>query len=70
MLSVSNSPVGATVPWQSAPGVSDYLQSTTNPGVLPFTSMQSTLVGQVGSTNYLDAGATNGGSIFYRVGVQ
>jgi hypothetical protein len=70
MLSVSSGPAGATITWQSAPSITYYLQSTTNPGVQPFTSIQSNLVGQVGSTNYLDPSATNGGSILYRVGVQ
>jgi predicted outer membrane repeat protein len=70
MLSVSNSPAGATVFWQSSPQVTYYIQSTTNPGVQPFTSIQSNLVGQFASTYFIDASATNGGSMLYRVGVQ
>jgi hypothetical protein len=70
MLGVSNSPAGTTVAWQSSPGFLYYLQATTNPGVQPFTSIRSNLYVTTTATNYFDASATNGGSVFYRVGVQ
>jgi hypothetical protein len=70
LISVSNSPSGSTVIWQSASGVSYYLQQTTNLAIQPFSSIVSNLVGQSGSTSFMDTSATNGGSMFYRVGVQ
>ncbi len=62
---------GVKVTWQSVNTRIYYLQRATNllspPG---FTSIQSNLVGQAGSTSYTDSSATNGGPYFYRVGVQ
>ena len=70
ILSVSNTVSGATVTWQSVPGTSYCVQQTTNPDAQSFSSIASNLVGQTGVASFTDAGATNVGSVFYRVGVQ
>ena len=64
----SNSISGITVTWQSVNTRTYYLQSSTNLPV--FTAIASNLVGQAGTTSYLDTTATNDAPYFYRVGVQ
>ncbi|MEJ0089720.1 MAG: choice-of-anchor Q domain-containing protein [Limisphaerales bacterium] len=65
----ANTLAGVTVTWQSVSNRTYYLQASTNL-TAQFISIQSNLVGQTGSTSYVDMTATNGASYFYRVGVQ
>jgi len=71
MLTPSNTASGITVQWQSVSGIVYYLQRSTNLSVEPtFSSAQSNLVGQAGTTIYTDTNASGRGPVFYRVGVQ
>jgi hypothetical protein len=71
MATVTNGTPGLRVTWQSVPSRRYWLDRATNLMSLPaFLNLKSNLNGQVGTTTYTDPTATNGGSSYYRVGVQ
>lgn len=67
----TNNPSGLVVSWQSVDTRMYFLQCSTNLGMQPaFSTIQSNIVGQVGTTSYIDTNAAGNGPFFYRIGVQ
>jgi hypothetical protein len=71
LLSPSNTTSGITLHWQSVSGKTYGLQRSTNLSLQPaFSSIQSNIVGQAGTTGFTDTNATGPGPYFYRIAVQ
>jgi hypothetical protein len=67
----TNNPTGVALTWQSVNTRTYYLQRASNPAAQsPFSSIQSNIAGQVGTTSYMDTNLTGNGPFLYRVGVQ
>jgi hypothetical protein len=61
---------GVTVQWQSVTGKTYFIQRSSDLSVpSSFSTLQSNIPGQAGTTTYNDATAAGSGPFFYRVGV-
>ncbi len=70
VLTVTNSPTGASVTWQSVSTRSYWLERTEGFDLAtPFQVVATNINGAAGTKTILDTGAKNAGPVFYRVGV-
>jgi hypothetical protein len=71
MLAPTYGASGVTVTWQSVTNRSYYLQRSLDLSAQsPFLNVRSNIVGQAGTTTYIDTNSVGAGLFFYRVGVQ
>jgi hypothetical protein len=69
--SPANNPAGLTLSWLSVTNRNYFVQRSLDLGTQPgFSTIQSNIVGQSGTTTYTDTNMVGGGPFFYRVGVQ
>jgi hypothetical protein len=69
LLSAVPAGTNLTVSWQSVAGVNYSLERSANLAA-SFTLLATNIVGQAGTTSYVDTNATGAGPFFYRVGVK
>jgi hypothetical protein len=71
LLSVTRAGTNVTVTWQSVTGASYFLERSTNLSASPsFTPLATDIVGQPGTTTFIDTNTLGLGRLFYRVGVR
>jgi hypothetical protein len=71
MATVTNEATGLNVSWESVATRSYWLERAEDMGAVPaFQTIATNLPGVAGSSTYNDTSATNGGTYYYRVGVQ
>ena len=71
MSIVANNVLEITVTWQSVSGVTYFLQRATDLGTQPaFSTIQTGIAGQPGTTSYTDTDTTDSSVYLYRVGVR
>jgi hypothetical protein len=70
MVAAFNTVSGVIVCWQSVINQTYFLQRSTNLSVTPaFSTIQTNIAGQTGTTSYTDTNAPGSGPFFYRAGV-
>jgi len=68
--SVTNSPSGPKITWQSVSSRFYYIQRADSFGPGAFQTIATNILGAAGTKSYTDTSATGSGPYFYRVGVQ